>query len=107
METINIHEAKTHLSRLVEEAAEGAEILIAKNGVPRARLMPLERARKAQIRRVEEQDPLSGRLRRPAAAKRAGAVRTPPRQVRLLLDTHVFPCAATAARCAPSDARYS
>ena len=49
MATINIHEAKTHLSRLVEEAAEGAEILIAKNGVPRARLMPLERARKLRF----------------------------------------------------------
>ena len=49
METVNIHEAKTHLSRLVEEAAEGAEILIAKNGVPRARLVPLERARKLKF----------------------------------------------------------
>jgi len=37
--------AKTHLSRLVEEVAEGAEIVIAKNGVPRARLVPLGRVR--------------------------------------------------------------
>ncbi len=41
MGTVNIHEAKTHLSRLVEEVAEGAEIVIAKNGVPRAKLVPL------------------------------------------------------------------
>lgn len=41
MDTVNIHEAKTHLSRLVEEAAEGTEIVIAKNGVPRAKLVPL------------------------------------------------------------------
>ena len=45
METINIHEAKTHLSRLVEEAAGGAEIIIAKNGVPRAKLTALGKPR--------------------------------------------------------------
>jgi prevent-host-death family protein len=45
MDTINIHQAKTHLSRLVEEAADGAEIVIAKNGVPRAKLVPLAKAR--------------------------------------------------------------
>jgi len=38
---INIHEAKTHLSRLVEEVAAGAEIIIAKAGKPMARLTPL------------------------------------------------------------------
>lgn len=41
MKTVNIHQAKTHLSRLVEEAAEGKEIIIAKAGKPRARLVPL------------------------------------------------------------------
>lgn len=41
MHTVNIHEAKTHLSRLVEQAAAGAEIVIAKAGRPVARLMPL------------------------------------------------------------------
>lgn len=45
MATVNIHEAKTHLSRLVEKVAEGAEIVIAKNGVPRAKLVPLGRVR--------------------------------------------------------------
>jgi prevent-host-death family protein len=38
---INIHEAKTQLSKLVEEAAQGEEIIIAKAGKPIARLMPL------------------------------------------------------------------
>ena len=38
---VNIHEAKTHLSRLVEEVAAGAEIIIAKAGKPMVRLMPL------------------------------------------------------------------
>lgn len=42
-EQINIYEAKTHLSQLVERAAAGEEIVIAKAGRPRARLVPLER----------------------------------------------------------------
>jgi prevent-host-death family protein len=41
MQTINIHEAKTHLSRLLEQVAEGEEIIIAKAGKPIARLVPL------------------------------------------------------------------
>jgi prevent-host-death family protein len=43
MKTVNIHAAKTNLSALVEEAAEGKEIIIAKAGKPMARLMPLEK----------------------------------------------------------------
>lgn len=39
--TVNIHEAKTQLSRLVEEAARGREIVIAKAGRPVARLVSL------------------------------------------------------------------
>lgn len=42
MITINIHEAKTHLSRFVEQAAAGEEIIIAKAGKPMARLVPLQ-----------------------------------------------------------------
>ena len=38
---INIHDAKTHLSRLVEQASAGEEIIIAKAGKPMARLVPL------------------------------------------------------------------
>ncbi|MFN8224846.1 MAG: type II toxin-antitoxin system prevent-host-death family antitoxin [Gaiellales bacterium] len=38
---VNIHEAKTHFSKLVERAAAGEEIVIAKAGEPRARLVPL------------------------------------------------------------------
>jgi prevent-host-death family protein len=41
MTIVNIHAAKTHLSRLLEEAAAGAEIIIAKSGKPIARLAPL------------------------------------------------------------------
>lgn len=38
----NLYEAKTNLSQLVDRAAAGEEIIIAKNGVPLARLVPLE-----------------------------------------------------------------
>jgi len=37
---VNIHEAKTHLSRLVERAAAGEEVIIGKAGRPMARLVP-------------------------------------------------------------------
>ncbi len=39
METVNIHEAKTHLSRLLERVANGEEIIIAKAGKPIASLV--------------------------------------------------------------------
>jgi prevent-host-death family protein len=42
---VNLYEAKTQLSQLVEEAAAGAEIIIAKAGKPTARLVPLTAAR--------------------------------------------------------------
>ena len=44
MKTVNIHQAKTHLSRLVEEAAAGEDIVIAKAGKPVARLGPIAAA---------------------------------------------------------------
>ena len=40
---VNIHHAKTHLSRLIEDVASGNEVLIAKGGRPMARLVPLGR----------------------------------------------------------------
>lgn len=44
MDSINIHQAKTHLSRLIERAAAGESIIIAKAGKPMAKLVPLEAA---------------------------------------------------------------
>ena len=41
MKTITIHRAKTNLSRLIEEACEGEEIVIAKGTLPRVRLVPV------------------------------------------------------------------
>lgn len=40
MQTVNIHEAKTHFSKLIEQIQRGEEVVIAKAGVPVARLLP-------------------------------------------------------------------
>jgi prevent-host-death family protein len=61
MKAVNIHEAKTHFSRLVERAEAGEEIVIARAGKPVARLVPLAAA---------------SRSRRPGLLK--GRIRIPP-----------------------------
>lgn len=43
MKTVNVHEAKTHLSRLLEAVAAGEEVIIAKGGRPVARLVRIEK----------------------------------------------------------------
>ena len=58
MKTVNIHQAKTHFSRLVEQAAGGEEILIARSGKPIARLVPLE-----QLPGPRKSGTLRGRIR--------------------------------------------
>ena len=55
---VNIHEAKTHFSRLVERAANGEVIIIARAGRPLARLMPL-----ASPTRPRRSGLLKGRIR--------------------------------------------
>ena len=52
METFNIHEAKTHLSRLVEKAARGESFVIAKAGKPMVRVSALDSPMAAQRRRT-------------------------------------------------------
>lgn len=42
MKTVNIHEAKTHLSRLVDEAVKGEPFVIAKAGKPLVKVVPLD-----------------------------------------------------------------
>jgi prevent-host-death family protein len=49
---VNLYEAKTQLSRLVEEAAKGEEIVIAKNGKPIARLVALAKPKRLKKRRL-------------------------------------------------------
>lgn len=57
---INIHEAKTHLSRIVDEVAAGAEVIIAKSGKPMARLTPI-----ASMPRPKKLGLLKGKIKVP------------------------------------------
>ena len=52
MQTVNIHEAKTHLSRLLARIAEGESIIIAKAGKPIAKLVPAVDADAPPKRRI-------------------------------------------------------
>jgi prevent-host-death family protein len=52
MLTVNIHEAKTHLSRLLDRAAKGELFIIAKAGKPLVKLVPLETPEAGQVRRL-------------------------------------------------------
>ena len=49
MKTVNVHEAKTHFSKLLRRVARGDEILIARAGKPIARLLPIARGRPAPV----------------------------------------------------------
>lgn len=52
MRTYNIHDAKTHLSRLIERAAQGESFVIAKAGKPLVKVMALGTPAPAQPRRI-------------------------------------------------------
>lgn len=61
MKTVNIHEAKTHLSRLVEQAAAGETFVIAKAGRPMVKVVPLG----APTQKVSRTGFLSGKIQVP------------------------------------------
>ncbi|HEY0985690.1 MAG TPA: type II toxin-antitoxin system prevent-host-death family antitoxin [Kofleriaceae bacterium] len=46
MKVVNIHEAKTHLSRLIQEALDGTDVVIARGNEPLVRLVVVESARR-------------------------------------------------------------
>ena len=69
MDTVNIHEAKTHLSRLIERAAKGESFVIAKAGKPMVRVVPLNTPEADKIRRVGF---LTGQVKVPADFDRMG-----------------------------------
>lgn len=52
MDTVNIHEAKTHLSRLVSRAARGESFIIAKAGKPLAKVVPYSAAAPKKAKRI-------------------------------------------------------
>jgi prevent-host-death family protein len=49
MTTVNVHEAKTHLSRLLERVEAGEEIIVARAGKPVAKLVPFEESRPKRV----------------------------------------------------------
>jgi prevent-host-death family protein len=51
MRTYNVHEAKTHLSRILADVERGEEVLIARNGQPIARVSPVKPGER-KVRRV-------------------------------------------------------
>jgi prevent-host-death family protein len=52
MRTVNIHEAKTHLSRLIEEVAAGEPFIIAKAGKPMAQVVPIATSKTKPKKRI-------------------------------------------------------
>jgi prevent-host-death family protein len=62
MRTVNIHEAKTHLSRLVDRAANGEPFVIAKNGKPLVKVVPLDAP---PVRKPKRFDFLAGQIKVP------------------------------------------
>jgi prevent-host-death family protein len=52
MQTFNIHEAKTHLSRLVDQAAKGEPFVIAKAGKPLVKVVALNAPEAGQVKRL-------------------------------------------------------
>jgi prevent-host-death family protein len=69
MRTVNIHEAKTQLSRLVDEAAKGEPFVIAKAGKPLVKVMALDSPSGTQVRRLGF---LAGQIAVPADFDRMG-----------------------------------
>ena len=59
MQTVNIHEAKTHLSRLVDEAAKGNVFIIAKAGKPMVKVLPLS---EGELKGAEKLGFMSGEI---------------------------------------------
>ena len=71
MKTYNIHDAKTQLSRLVEQAAKGESFVIAKAGKPMVKVMALNAPEPSQIKRFGF---MAGQIRVPDDFDRMGEV---------------------------------
>ena len=70
METVNIHDAKTHLSRLLERVAKGEGFIIAKAGKPLAKVVPLTAPNPGETKRLGF---MAGQLSIPDDFDRMGA----------------------------------
>ena len=69
METVNIHQAKTHLSRLLDRVVSSGGFIIAKAGKPVAKVVPLNAPDAGKARRLGF---MAGQLRVPADFDRMG-----------------------------------
>ncbi|WP_066521609.1 type II toxin-antitoxin system Phd/YefM family antitoxin [Sphingobium cloacae] len=70
METVNIHEAKTHLSRLIERAARGEPFIIAKAGKPMVKVSPIDAPARDEVRRIGF---MAGQIKVPSDFDRMGS----------------------------------
>lgn len=70
MRTVNIHQAKTHLSKLIAEAARGEPFIIAKAGKPIVKVTAIEAPTSEKVRRLGF---FTGHLRVPDDFDRMGA----------------------------------
>jgi len=69
VETVNIHQAKTHLSRLIDRVASSGGFIIAKAGKPIAKVVPLSAPDAGKTKRLGF---MAGQLRVPADFDRMG-----------------------------------
>jgi prevent-host-death family protein len=83
--TVNAHEAKTHLSRLLDRVSQGEEVIIAKAGKPVARLVSVKERPERRVPGSASDRSRRG-LRRSAPGGGFGVLRT----VRALLVTYAF-----------------
>jgi prevent-host-death family protein len=95
MKTVNIHEAKTQLSRLVEEASKGESFIIAKAGKPVVKVTALSAPSAAEVRRLGF---MAGQISVPDDFDRMGGQEIESLfrwwRMKLLLDTHLLLWAA-------------
>jgi len=99
----SIHEARTHLSRIVEDAASGAEVVIAKTGTPMAPDSSHRRPAPEEARVAQGPDHGARRLQRPVAGRPAQGLRG-TLTVRVPLDTQLLHRALNAPSQGPSRA---
>ena len=106
MQTINIHEAKTQLSRLIEQAVKGDSFIIAKAGKPLVKVIRLDAPLSGQVRRLGF---MAGQITVPDDFDRMGSKGNRAafwrRRMKLLLDTHLLLWAAGSPERLPAAAR--